>query len=391
MTQAQTGRGWLIRLWPLVPIAAALIFTSGLLLLFDASPAEAYRAMWDGAFGGQDKILGVLAFWVPLLLASTGLIITFTAGLWNIGVEGQIILGAICASWVALRFSGPAWVLIPLEIGAAMLGGALWAGLSAVLKTRGKVNEIFSGLALNNLAIILTNYLISGPWQPPEGGSFRGTTPFQEAALLPRLWESRFSPLSLILATIAIIGVYYILRGTTWGLKLKALGKNPYSAYLLGVSSERETILAMMACGALAGLGGAVRVLSWFDSLRQSISGGIGFLSLLIVMLAAYRILWVPLIAFFFSVVLNGSITLQLKTQLHSALGGILTGVMVLFVLLFGSAKQLGLSKPTPVSGMIVETPADPLPQGEGARDPLPQGEGATTPLPPGGVGGGND
>ena len=210
MTQAQTGRGWLLRLWPLVPIAAALIFTSGLLLLFDASPTEAYRAMWDGAFGGQDKILGVLAFWVPMLLASTGLIITFTAGLWNIGVEGQIILGAICASWVALRLSGPAWVLIPLEIGAAMLGGALWAGLSAVLKTRGKVNEIFSGLALNNLAIILTNYLISGPWQPPEGGSFRGTTPFQEAALLPRLWESRFSPLSLILATIAIIGVYYI-------------------------------------------------------------------------------------------------------------------------------------------------------------------------------------
>jgi simple sugar transport system permease protein len=299
----------------------------------------------------------VLAFWVPLLLCSAGLIITFTAGLWNIGVEGQIILGAICASWVALQVTAPAWVLIPLEIGAAMLGGALWAALSAVLKTRGKVNEIFSGLALNNLAIILTNYLISGPWQPPEGGSFRGTTPFQDAALLPRLLESRFSPISLVLAMLALVGVYYLLRGTSWGLKLKALGKNPYSAYLLGVSSERETILAMMFCGALAGLGGAVRVLSWFDSLRQSISGGIGFLSLLIVMLAGYRILWVPFIAFFFSVVLNGSITLQLKTQLHSALGGILTGVMVLFVLLFGSARQLGIGrKATPVAPEVTTT-----------------------------------
>jgi simple sugar transport system permease protein len=85
--------------------------------------------------------------------------------------------------------------------------------------------------------------------------------------------------------------------------------------------------------------------LSWFDSLRQSISGGIGFLALLVVMLAAYRIFWVPLIAFFFSAVLNGSITLQLRTQLHSSLGGILTGVMVLFVLLFGDAEKLGLGR----------------------------------------------
>ena len=344
MNQVQrSGTTWLARVWPLVPVVAALLFTSGLLLLFGASPAEAYRAMWDGSLGSSDKLLGVIAFWVPMVLCSVGLLITFTAGLWNIGVEGQIILGAICASWVALHFSGPVWLLIPLELGAAMLGGALWAALSAVLKTRGRVNEIFSGLALNGLAIILTNYLISGPWQPPEGGSFRGTAPFQDAALLPRLLESRLSPLSLVLAGVAFAAVFFILRGTTWGLKLKALGKNPFSAFLLGVSSERETILAMMFCGALAGLGGAVRVLSWFDSLRQSISGGIGFLALLIVMLAGYRILWVPFIAFFFSVVLNGSITLQLKTQLHSSLGGILTGVMVLFVLLFGSAKQLGI------------------------------------------------
>jgi simple sugar transport system permease protein len=137
--------------------------------------------------------------------------------------------------------------------------------------------------------------------------------------------------------------VVVALRGTFWGLKLKALGKNLRSAFLLGVSSEREMILAMMLCGALAGLGGGVRVLSWFDSLRQSISGGIGFLALLVVMLANYRTFWVPGISFFFSVVLNGSITLQLRTQLHSSLGGILTELMVLFVVLFGDAGKLGL------------------------------------------------
>lgn len=323
-------------LWPVMPILAALLFTSGLLLLYKANPIDSFRAMYDGAFGDQSKTLSVLAFWVPLTLSSVGLLVTFTAGLWNIGVEGQIILGSIAASWVALKVDLPSpFLQVTAEILAAMLGGALWAGITAILKTRGGVNEIFGGLALNNLAIILTNYLISGPWQPPEGGSFRGTQPFPPDALLPRFAESRFSPLSMIMAFVAIALIIVMLRGTFWGLKLKALGKNPFSAFLLGVSSEREVILAMMVCGALAGLGGAVRVLSWFDSLRQSISGGIGFLALLVVMLSNFQGYWVPFIAVFFSAVLNGSISLQLRTQLHSSLGGILTGVMVLFVLLF--------------------------------------------------------
>ena len=148
-----------------------------------------------------------------------------------------------------------------------------------------------------------------------------------------------------MLAFIAFILVVIALRGTFWGLKLKALGKNAYSSFLLGVSSEREIILAMMFCGALAGLGGAVRTLSWFDSLRQSISGGIGFLALLVVMLANYNMYAVPVIALFFAAVRVGGIPLQLRTQLHSSLGGILTGVMVLFVLLFGDAHKLGIGR----------------------------------------------
>jgi len=339
-----SGR-WMRWVWPAVPIVGALVVTSLLLVFFGAAPLEAFRAMYDGAFGDQSKTLSVLAFWIPLLLASTGLLITFRAGLWNIGIEGQIVMGAIAASWIALSINAPAAILIPLEILAAMLAGGLWAGLSAVLKTRGKVHEIFSGLALNSIAIIFTNYLISGPWQPPEGGTFRGTQPFQPNALLPLYENSRFSPLSLVLAVIAFILVVIALQGTFWGLKLKAIGQNLRSAFLLGVSSEREMILAMMFCGALAGLGGAVRTLSWFDSLRQSISGGIGFMALLVVMLSNYRIFLVPPIAFFFSMVLNGSITLQLRTQLHSSLGGILTELMVLFVILFGDWTKLGFSR----------------------------------------------
>jgi simple sugar transport system permease protein len=115
-----------------------------------------------------------------------------------------------------------------------------------------------------------------------------------------------------------------------------------------------------------------VRTLSWFDSLRQSISGGIGFLALLVVMLAAYRILWVPFIAIFFSAVLNGSITLQLRTQLHSSLGGILTGMMVLFVLLFGTARSIGLGKKQQSDGgapEVIPAPANTISSDVGRGD----------------------
>lgn len=328
-------------LWPVVPVLVALVVTGVLFIVFGVSPQAGFGAMLKGAFGGTSKVLSVTAFWVPLALASVGLVVAFTAGLWNIGVEGQIVMGAIAASWLALKFNFPGPFQIIFEILAAMLAGALWASVTAILKTRGNVHEIFGGLALNSLAIIFTNYLISGPWQPPEGGTFRGTVPFQTNALLPLYSDSRLSPISVVMVITAVVIVFLLLRGSYWGLRLKALGKNPLSAFLLGVSSERETILALMFCGALAGLGGAVRVTSWFDSLRQSISGGIGYLALLVVMLSSFRVLLTPFIAYFFSAVLSGSITLQLRTQLHSSLGGILTGVLVLMVLLFGDLRHL--------------------------------------------------
>ena len=339
--------------WPVVPVVGALAVTAILLLAVGASPGEVATSYWQGSFGQADRTLATLAFWVPLLLCATGLLMTFSAGLWNIGVEGQMIMGSIGASFIALQvgavFEGvPGWVLVPLELLAAMGLGALWAAVAAVLKTRGGVHEIFGGVALNFLAIIATNFLISGPWQPPEGGSFRGTVPFPERALLPVMRDSAFSPLSLGLALLALLLVALALLRTSWGLKLRALGSNLRSAFLLGVSSEREAITSMMLCGALAGLAGAVRVLSWFDSLRQSISGGIGFLAILIVLLASLRPLWSLLIALLFSALLTGGTKMQLTTQLHSSLSGIVQGMLVLFMLLFGDYQRIFKPRQTP-------------------------------------------
>lgn len=332
--------------WPVVPILGALVLAALFVLVVGASPPTAFRALWDGSFGTIEQSFRTLAFWVPLLLCATGLLVTFTAGLWNIGVEGQMIMGSIGASFIAIKVAAaypgiPGFIIVPLELLAAMVAGALWAALAGVLKTRGGVHEIFGGVALNFLAVIATNFLISGPWQPPEGGSFRGTQPFPDHALLPVVGETQFSLVAALLALAALGGVAYILSRTSWGLKLKALGKNPGSAFLLGVPSERHTILAMMLCGALAGMAGSVRVLSWFDSLRQSISGGIGFLAILIALLVSLRPTWTLVIALVFSALLTGGSFLQLRTQLHSSLSGIIQGLVVLMVLLFGDFERL--------------------------------------------------
>jgi simple sugar transport system permease protein len=322
-------------------VILAALATTLLLFAVGGNPIVAFSALFEGSFGSTDSTLATIAFWVPLLLCSTGLLVTFTAGVWNIGIEGQMIMGAIGATWVALTFAipnpgMPGWIIIPLEMLAAMALGAFWAALNAVLKTRGGIHEIFGGVALNNLAIITTNYLISVPWEPPRGGTFRSTVPFTPNALLPLYGTSRFSPLSLVIAVVALAAVAVMLRRTFWGLRLKALGKNLRSAFLLGISSEREAIIGMMVCGALAGLAGMVRVTSWFDSLRQSISGGIGFLAILIVLLAATRPIWTMVIALLYSALLSGGTIVELRTQLHSALSGIIQGLLVLFVLLFG-------------------------------------------------------
>jgi simple sugar transport system permease protein len=335
----------------LLPLLLALAVTTAILLLIDADPRKAFEVVWQGAFGRptdsaiNSKSASTLMFWVPLALSSTGLLLTFTTDLWNIGVEGQMMMGAVFASGVALKVHAPDPLQVPLQIAAAALGGALWGALCAVLKTRGGVHEIFGGVALNNIAAQIALYLIGGPWQPEGGGSFHSTDIFRDAAQLPRLTLNEqalpINPAMLIIMIIAFGAVLITLRGTTWGLQLKATGKSARSAFLLGVPTERNTILALAACGALAGIGGSVRAMLVYNSLRPGISGGIGYLALLVVLLAGIKALWVPVISFLFAAIMSGSGTaLQTRMQLDSSLGGILQGFMVMFFLLTNGVRQ---------------------------------------------------
>jgi general nucleoside transport system permease protein len=337
----KSNRALLSILLTILPIVISLAVTALLILAVHNDPIAVFEKVWEGAFRSTSAVAGVFNFWIPLTLASMGLLITFTAGLWNIGVEGQMTMGAIFASWAAQFVLLPSPLLIPLEIGLAMLGGAVWAGLVGLLKTRLGVHEIFGGVALNALANVVTIYLISGPWQPPEGGSAQATPPFPDTALLPGMSpDFSVSLVALVITLLAIVGVWLALRGTRWGLELKATGKNAKSALLLGVPTERSALSALMACGALAGIAGAYRVIFTYASLRPLSSGGIGFLALLVVLVVSMRPLLAPIIAFVVAALFVGSTRLKVALQLDQSLADVLQGTIVLLVLLFDGLRE---------------------------------------------------
>jgi ABC-type uncharacterized transport system permease subunit len=345
---ANLNSRWINIGFQILAVCLALLFTTAILIIAGAPPLEAYQQIIIGSIGSLKKISDVLVAWVPLMLVTSGLIVTFSAGLWNIGIEGQITLGAIFTTW-ALRLlqdstMSPS-VIIAFSIFAGMIGGALWAALAGALKTFGGVNEIFGGLGLNFVATALTIYLIFGPWKRPGIGSMSGTEPFPETLWLPQLENLRLSPYALVLAILSIGLIYVLMQGTYFGLKLKAVGKNIRAAFLLGVPTWQYMMIAFILCGVLAGLAGAMQVTAVYHRLIPSISSGYGFLGLLVAMLINYRAIWAIPVAFFYAALNIGSIQLPIILKLDSSLSGVLQGSLVLFVMLVDGVRQRLLRK----------------------------------------------
>jgi general nucleoside transport system permease protein len=324
-------------------VLMALLFTTVVLLAAGAPPLDAFWNIVIGSVGSWGKFSDVLISWAPLLLVTAGLLITFTAGLWNIGIEGQITFGAIFTTGMLQMLQDsvlPPALIILVSILAGMLGGALWAALAGALKTFGGVNEIFGGLGLNFVATALNLWLIFGPWKRPGVASMSGTVPFDVALWLPALPGSRFSPYAVVMAVAAIVIVYFLLKGTYFGLRLKAVGRNPKAATLLGVPTWQYMMMSFVLCGLFAGLAGAVQVTSVYHRLIPSISSGYGFLGLLVAMLINYQPVWAAPVALFFAALNIGSIQLPVVLKLDSTLAGVLQGTLVLFVLMADGVRQ---------------------------------------------------
>ncbi len=342
---------------PVLGIAAAIGIVMLILTWQGADPKIAWEYVYEGTLETPARRADLTAFWMPLAITSFGLVLTFTAGLWNIGVEGQVIMGAIGATWAVRLFAEQNMLGLGLgrtEILAASFvfaaaSGALWAGVAGVLKTRGGVNEIFGGVALNFIAQTFNMYLISngGPWQP-QGSRATETARFPEIARLPALEEyRRLSPTTIYITLAAFALVFFIMYISRWGLQLRAMGKNQKSAYLLGVRTERNVLAAMALCGSMAGLAGAFRVLAPdVIKLTAQPSGGIGFLAILVVLLSSSAVILVPFVSFVFAVLSKGGQRMESgfrwdhDLELDRSLVRVLQSTIVLMVVLAFGARN---------------------------------------------------
>lgn len=316
-----------------LPILIIVSILSLIILLLGHNPLTVFSVVLNGSLGSSKKIADTLVIWVSLSIISTGLLVSFRAGQWNIGAEGQIGMGAICAyglgAWCVDHHVAPL-VALPMMVVVGSFGGALWGLVAALLKRYGGVSEIFAGLGLNFIVTSLTIYLIAGPWRPVGESSVSTSPLLPEAYWLPTLPNLRLSPISLILAIVVLVTIILALRGTIWGLQLKAIGRNNQAANLLGVPTERILFTAYATCGMCAGLVGSLLIVAVRHQMITGISSGIGFLAILIVLLAGQKAWFVAPIALFFAIIGTGGTALPTRLGLDSSFGGLLTGLSAL-------------------------------------------------------------
>ncbi|MCP4104093.1 MAG: ABC transporter permease [Desulfobacteraceae bacterium] len=319
----------------ILALTAVFFFTTLILVIAGAPPIAAYYHIIKGALGSWTKIASVLTAWIPLTLCACGLLYTFRIGLWNIGVEGQVMMGAVFTTYV-LRFgtdSHNPGLFLFLSFAAGLVGGGLWAVIAGFLKTKGGVNEIFAGLGLNFVAQGIILWLIFGPWKQPGIASMSGTLPFPRELWLSYLSFMRLSPAGLFVAVAAVVLTALMLGYTRIGLSLRAIGNNPMASYLFGLKPDRYMVLAMIFAGGFAGLAGSIQVTGVYHRLLPAISSNYGYLGLLVVMLANYKVWIVPAVALFFACLNVGSIQLPMVLQLDSSLSGVIQGILVLATL----------------------------------------------------------
>lgn len=335
----------------LVPLGATLAaFAVGLALIetTGASPAAALGAFLDGAFGTGYAISASLNRAAVYALVGFGFILPARAGLTNVGGEGQIAVGGIAATAVALYggVSGlPLGLAFVLPALAAMVAGALWAGLAAVLKTRAGTNEVISTLLLSFIAVWMVYWSVQSEAllrQPmTSGATLPESLSIPDATQIPLLTGDYSAPVTVGAPFVLVlgIGVYLLLARSAFGFRLALLGQNPTAAARAGIAVERATIAVFLIAGALGGLAGAYMLQGDQYALKAGFSSGYGFDGLVVGLLARGRVAGVIAGALLFGFLRSGGITMEMVTGVPTALVQIVQGLIVVF--LAGSALWL--------------------------------------------------
>ena len=317
----------------IVSILAALLATLLLLYVSGVPPFKAMNEIVMGTFGDWYSLSEVIVKTTPLLICGLAVSLAFTMNIWNIGAEGQLYLGAIGASWVALTFPGlPAWVMIPAMMIGGMLGGLLWALGPALLKAKIQVNEIITTLMLNYVAVHLVEFMVFGPWKDPTSFGFPMTPVFSPAAELPALGTTRVH-LGLVIGLALVVLVFFLFKKSRLGFTMRAIGANRSASRLSGMPVSKTIIISLCLSGAVAGLAGMAEVAGIQHRLQPGISPGYGYTAIIVAWLARLNPWAMVVVSFLFGALLVGGELLQITMKVSAHLAMLIQGLVLFFVL----------------------------------------------------------
>lgn len=328
-------------LTPVIAVGITLIIGAAIFRVLGYNPVAALYQFFIAPISRPDQIADLFVKACPLIIIATGLIFAYRANIWNIGAEGQMILGALAAGWVALSFPQlPGVAIMPLIIVAGIVGGLAWAMISAVLKTRFNTNEILVTLMLTYVAILLIDWLVRGPWRDPMSFGFPLTPMYPDSALIPRVELPAIGRMAQlhwgVLAAIifAVVG-WFVLTRTIIGFQVKVFGDAPRAGKFAGFRPSLVILMVMGISGGAAGLAGMIEVSANIGQLQPNISFGYGFTAIIVAFLARLNPLGVIAAGLVIALAELGGDSAQISLGIPKVVTGIFKGVL-LFMLLAG-------------------------------------------------------
>jgi len=316
-------------------LLGAFLVASIIFWAYGANPIRAYIALFSGAFGGVYEISETVRRAIPLMLAGIGLVVAFRAKFWNIGAEGQLLLGAIAASWVALFSPIPDPLLIPGMFFFGFLAGAAWALIPAILKSKLGINDVITTLMMNYIAMNLVLFLVQGPWKGEQQWGFPYTDNFPEGAQLPTIAGTNVHWMTLAIGIIAAILVYFFINRTTPGFEIRVLGSSPSAGRFAGMSYVKSTLLVMFISGGMAGMAGVGEVAGIHHMLMNpaEVSLGYGYTAIIVAWLARKNPLAVILTSLFFGSILAGGDAIKVSLGLPFQITDVFNGLILFFLI----------------------------------------------------------
>jgi len=319
---------------PLIAVVLSVLVSSVLLLFLNKPVGTTLYAFFIEPFESFYSISEIFLKFGPLLLIAQALAVGFRAKVWNIGAEGQMIVGAIAASAVPVYFvDNSSFWLLPAMMVLGALGGMFWAGIAAFLKTRFNANEILVTLMLSSVALQLLYFLLLGPWKDPMGFNFPQTVMFQDAALFEPLFSGVRLNTSIFIPLLFTVAIWLLMEKTFGGFKLVVGGLAPQAATYAGFSAKRSVWISLLIAGFAAGLAGMSEVAGPIGQLQRSVTSGYGYAGIIVAYLGGLNPIGIVFAAFFLSVLhIGGDIALVTASLPISAVH-VFQGLLLIFYL----------------------------------------------------------